>query len=374
MALRGQPASDPARECRARDGAALALGDIGGDHARTALIEAFQDPANQSIHDSIADALGRVGGPGAAAALAAQLGSSDQSLVLRAMHSLRQLNAQSAVPDLVRLLKHRNATIRASAASVLDTIADGSIQAEMKAVLADPDVHVQSSALFYLAKHGDSSLAPIFEERAGATHQYIREAARRGLHTLGTASSVQTIRPLLESESEVIRRSTVAALEQLTFRPWQQRDGTEMRPADLDAWWRTEGGKSRRDWAAEALERPSTASPVSWSPDRTAKGSALGYLDHLRDPALARSFRAHTRDEDWGIRVRAVEALGRFDKLAAVPLLMRELNSRYLAACTTANEALQELTGERVPIDCESPDSRGDALARWREIVQTFPR
>jgi HEAT repeat protein len=372
-ALRSRPADDPARSHRAREGAALALGEIGGDQARTALIEALQDPAHTRIHDSIANALGQVGGPGAAAALIGQLSSSDSSLVLRVILSLRQLSAKSATPDLVRLLKHRNTTIRIYAASALDAIADGGIQAEMKAALADSDANVQMSALFYLAKHGNASLAPLFEERAGAPHQYVREAARRGLNNLGTASSVQKIRPLLASESRAVRLSTVPVLEQLTFRPWQPRDGTEMRLADFDAWWRIEGGKSRRDWAVEALERPSTASPMAWSPDRTAKVSALAYLDRQRDPAFAPIFLAQTRDEDWAVRIRAVEALGRFDRLAAVRLLIREFDGRYVAACTTANEALERLTGERVPVDCESPDSRGDARARWRAIADAPP-
>jgi hypothetical protein len=69
----------------------------------------------------------------------------------------------------------------------------------------------------------------------------------------------------------------------------------------------------------------------------------------------------------------ANDALANLDRLAAVRLLIREFDGRYLTACTTANKTLERLTGERVPVDCESPDSRGDARARWRAIADAPP-
>jgi HEAT repeat protein len=266
-------------EASARAGAVEGLADIGGNEATAALIEALEDPKRSLIHVELAAALGRAGSLDAVPALVRQLDSPDSYLVLRAIISLRQLGARSATPDLLRLLTHQNPTLRAYAASALQEIADGSIQEEMQTALSDRDETVQVAAMYYLAKHGDSSFAPVFESRAGATRQPIQEAARTGLHYLGTPSSVEKVRPFIEAENEAVRRSTVVALELLTFRTWAPSKGTdELRPKDFDAWWKADRARPRRAWAIEALQRSSTPDPVVWSPRRLEKIRALEYL------------------------------------------------------------------------------------------------
>jgi HEAT repeat protein len=235
----------------------------------------------------------------------------------------------------------------------------------MQAALADPDENVQVAAMLYLAKHGDSSLAPIFESRAGATHQSVQEAARTGLHYLGTPASVEKVRPLIESRSEAVRRRAVVALELLTFCTWAPQKGTdELRPADFDAWWQTERQRTRRAWAIEALERPSPPDVVMWSPRGQEKIRALEYLDRQNDPALIPVFTRQTQVREYGIRIRAAQALGRFDKARGARLLLREFDGRYIQACMTANLALRDLMGQPQSIDCESPAGRAGASVR----------
>lgn len=278
---------------------------------------------------------------------------------------MRQRQARSATPDLLRLLAHPNATLRSYAASALGEIADGSIQKEMQAALSDRDENVQVSAMYYLAKHGDSSLAPIFENRIGATRQTIQEAARTGLHYLGTPSSVEKVRPFIESDSEAVRRSTVVALELLTFRTWAPQKGTdELRPADFDAWWRTDRTRSRRAWAIEALERPGASVLMPWVPRNSEKIKALDYLVRLHDPALIPVFTKLTQDRAYSIRIRAAQALGRFDKALGARLLIAEFDGRYISACMIANVALRDLMGQSLTMDCESPAVRATHSAR----------
>jgi HEAT repeat protein len=365
--------ADSVWEVGARAGAVEGLAEIGGEEATAALIETLRDRSSSRIHVDIVRVLARIDRPEVIPALVAQLGSSDSNVVVRAILGLRQRQARTATADLVRLLAHPNATLRVYAASALGDLADGSIQQEMQAALADPDENVQAAALFYLAKHGDSSLAPIFESRAGAGRQQIQEAARTGLHYLGTPASVEKVRPLIESRSEAVRRSTVLALELLTFRTWTPEKGTdELHPADFNAWWQTERKPSRRSWAIEALERPSPPDPLVWSPRRAEKIRALEYLDRQNDPALIPVFTSQTRAREFGLRIWAAKALGRFDKALAARHLISEFEGRHIMSCITTNLGLRDLTGQSLPIDCESPDARRDAQTRWSAVANSL--
>ena len=206
------------RETRARSGAVEALADVGGDEARAALVEVLRAPQFSKLHHPVVVFLPRIHSQESVPVLVSQLSSSNATLVIRAILGLQQLQARSAIPDLVRLLHHRNATVRLYAASALRVIADGNIQTEMRAAADDPDEAVQVPALWYLALHGDASLAPLFEARLRSSNQYIREMCRLGLQRVGTSESVANLRPLIESPSETVRRNTTLVLELITFR------------------------------------------------------------------------------------------------------------------------------------------------------------
>jgi HEAT repeat protein len=226
--------------------------------------------------------------------------------------------------------------------------------------------------VWYLALHGDASLAPLFEARFRSPNRSIREMGRLGLQRVGTSESVANVRPLIESPREAVRREATLVLELITLKTWQPQNGTqELRPADFDMWWEANRRKSRRDWAIDALGRPSTASASSWWPPRNEKIRALEFLDAQRDPGLAGTFRALAGDLDWSVRIKAAEALGRFDRQSATRLLAREFDNRVLGACMAANDALRRLTGENLQVDCEAPEARAAASARWLALAKS---
>jgi hypothetical protein len=201
-----------------------------------------------------------------------------------------------------------------------------------------------------------------------------QETREQSAILLGTFRQRRDV-PLLISADEAVRRNATLVLELITFKTWQPQNGTqELRPADFDGWWEANRRKSRRDWAMDALGRPSTASPSPWWPPRHEKIRALEYLDARRDPALARTFRALTRDPDWSVRIKAAEALGRFDRQNAAGLLAREFDNRVLSACMAANDALRRLTGEDLQVDCEAPEARAAATARWLSLANRRSR
>jgi HEAT repeat protein len=371
-AMRGASRPWIDRETRARSGAVEGLADVGGEEARTALVEVLRAPQFSKLHHPVVVFLPRIHSQESVPVLVSQLSSSNADLVIRAIIGLQQLQARSAIPDLVRLLGHRNASIRHYAASTLRVIADGNIQVEMRSAADDPDDGVQVPALWYLTLHGDASLAPLFEARLRSPNQYIREMGRLGLQRVGTSASVANVRPLIESPDEAVRRNTTLVLELMTFKTWQPQNGTqELRPADFDMWWKANRRKSRRDWAMDALGRPSTANASLWWPPRHEKIRALEFLDAQRDPALAGKFRALAQDPDWSVRIKAAEALGRFERQSATRLLAREFDNRVLGACMAANDALRRLTGQNHQVDCGAPEARAAATARWLAFAKS---
>jgi len=55
-------------------------------------------------------------------------------------------------------------------------------------------------------------------------------------------------------------------------------------------------------------------------------------------------------------------------------LLLRELDSRYLAACRNAVQRLNALAGEKDPIDCMQQADRQRARAHWSSLVSREAR
>jgi hypothetical protein len=89
----------------------------GGEEARSALVEVLRAPQFSKLHYSVVVFLPRIHSQESVPVLVGQLSSGNPNLVIRAILGLQQLQARSAMPDLVRLLHHRNATVRLYAAS-----------------------------------------------------------------------------------------------------------------------------------------------------------------------------------------------------------------------------------------------------------------
>src|SRR6185503_18850851 len=76
----------------------------------------------------------------------------------------------------------------------------------------------------------------------------------------------------------------------------------------------------------------------------------------------------------WIVRDGAIAAVERYDRPRAVALLLRELDSRYLAACRNAVRRLNALAGEKETIDCMQQADRQRARAHWASLVSREAR
>jgi HEAT repeat protein len=347
-----------------------ALGRIGGDRARTALLGALDDASYRRLHVSVVAALAREGGSDVESALLRRLDSPDPFLVMRILSALDQMKAHGAVPDVVRLLKHRNPVLRQYAASFLEGNAGDDIAPQMRLVVNDKDDGVRARALHYLARHVDTASLQTFERYVGSTKQGDREGAIAGLRRVGTAESARAIRPLIDRGPAAVRSYAVLAFEELTFRTWRPVYRSEpVTPIEMDAWLGGQRDRTRRDWALDALARDPGDDQSSKFERQLEKQRALDYLSGLRDTLLLPVFERSARSQDYSVRIRAAEAIAAFDERRARRLLVRELESRFIAACSESHRSLERLTGRSFVIDCENARARIDARTAWGAIV-----
>ena len=62
------------------------------------------------------------------------------------------------------------------------------------------------------------------------------------------------------------------------------------------------------------------------------------------------------------------------DRARAAQLLLREFDSRYPNACSSANTALNALAGTARQVDCTDPAARQRAKEDWARAGLTAPR
>jgi hypothetical protein len=69
------------------------------------------------------------------------------------------------------------------------------------------------------------------------------------------------------------------------------------------------------------------------------------------------------------VRLVLADFVAQADERSGARLYMRELNNRYVDACASANERLENLVRRRYPFDCGDPAQRRQAIVHWTTVV-----
>ncbi len=181
-----------------------ALGEDGpAARMRGPLVTALGAP-EAGVRFWAARALGHIGGPGAAEALAAGLSDEDGSVRWQAARALGYLRAGGAVPALLEALAHTSADTREAAAEALGSIGDPRAAAPLASVLSDADeaASVRLAAARALGDLSDRDTIPSLAQALHDGDAQVRAAAATALGEMAAPAAVQPLQELLEREQQ----------------------------------------------------------------------------------------------------------------------------------------------------------------------------
>lgn len=182
--------------------------------ATEALVAAVRRDANENVREMAAWSLAESDHSGAAAveALSAALKDANVKVRRTAAWSLGQIGDRSSVNALVGALSDADADVRSRAVWALGQISPKEAPKQLVAMLSDKDEHVRELTAWALFEIEDPSTAPALQAAMKAeTNQEMQLKYIRALAAMGE-SSVDAIRPLLESSDPRVRSMAVHAL------------------------------------------------------------------------------------------------------------------------------------------------------------------
>lgn len=132
-----------------------------------------------------ARALGTIGNPRGATALAAAMNDSAAEVRLAAVTAWSKLRNQTSAAALVPLVADADATVRATAAAVIGGKRDAAGRAALEAaVVGDASDSVRRNAAWALGQIGDPASRPALTAATSDTSSLVRSTARAALYAL----------------------------------------------------------------------------------------------------------------------------------------------------------------------------------------------
>jgi HEAT repeat protein len=181
--------------------------------ASDALVAALRRDANENVREMAAWSLGEGSrNTGVVEALGAALKDANVKVRRTAAWSLGQTGDKGSVDALVGALSDADADVRARAVWAIGEIGPKQAPKQLVAMLSDKDERVRELTAWALYEIEDPTTAPALQAALKAeTNQEMQLKYIRALATMGE-SSVDAIRPLLESSDQRVREMAVHAL------------------------------------------------------------------------------------------------------------------------------------------------------------------
>jgi beta-lactamase regulating signal transducer with metallopeptidase domain/HEAT repeat protein len=181
--------------------------------ASEALAAAVRRDANENVREMAAWSLGEGGqNPGVVEALAGALKDANVKVRRTAAWALGEVGDKGSVDALVGALADADADVRARAVWALGEIGPKQAPKQLVAMLSDKDEHVRELTAWALYEIEDPSTAPALQAALRTeTNQEMQLKYIRALAAMGE-SSVDAIRPLLESSDPRVKSMAVHAL------------------------------------------------------------------------------------------------------------------------------------------------------------------
>ena len=321
------------------------LCDLDAEQVSPGFIDRFGSP-EPGEREKVCEALGRIGGSAAVAALSHRA-AHDPAPGVRAAacRALGQIGDAEAIEPLFRLaLESEDTQVRAAACRALGQLGSEWVYRRMMEALADRRSTVRAGAALTLGHIGDERATLRLLEAIADEDSSVRLWVIQALGMLRSGEALEHLVSALRDEDWAVRREACIALGLIGSR-------TAIKPLAAAL---KDGYSSVRRAACEALGRVGTEAPVSAlikslsDGDWAVRREACRALSRIRpDAAVAPLLRA-LRDRDAFVRAASVEILGWIDKGKAGDVLARVVcDDEYSSVRRAACEALGRMVGDR---------------------------
>jgi HEAT repeat protein len=245
----------------------------------------------------------------------AALRDDDWAIREEAATLLGELKDPRAVDPLVSVLRDQDRSVREAAAGALASIGAPSVMA-LGTCLTDPELSVQEAASAVLASIADARVLNQLIHALRSPDWIVRMHAAKALGRIKDPGSVHVLAPLLQDKVKAVREEVSSALAAI---------GESAMPALLES-------LTHPDWlvrlhAVEALGKAQSCEAVQPllttlfnDADSAVREDAVRALGLIGDPCAVEHLFAAMNEP--GLRVLAIEALGRIGDRRAVPVLL----------------------------------------------------
>jgi HEAT repeat protein len=324
--------------------AVSAIGEIGGEHALTKLLEILEK-GDGGLRMQSAFALGKFKNETAAVDALRQALKNNESAAVRwaAASSLGEIGNPRAAEELLGALKAEESMVRSSAAEALRKINDPKVTAALEKDLENEDVKVRSVAAFALGN--SQALIGILKARENNLEERARAASALG--AIKAEEAVDTLlAAILEQMDPKALEGHVALRRSATFALGEIGKDRAIGRGAIEALLK-----------ALAAEDNDIRWPAAWELGKIGNDLAVaGLVAALKD-------RKHS-----GTRWRAAEALGKIGGIAAKDALLKTLDDDDHFVSRSAALALARLgvDEQRVVKHCFDAITDAETLVRWR--------
>jgi cyclophilin family peptidyl-prolyl cis-trans isomerase len=320
-----------------------ALGKIGGVGAAEFLMESMHN-FNAKIRREAALAMARAGEPSTIPALLIAIHDPDAGVAWRSIYGLEKNEYDRVGKSITPFLQNRDPLIKQYTARTLGKQKYKDAIIPLISALTDTDIRVAVNAARALGEIGDEDAAqPLGELAARQPSHHGRKAAMEALGEIGSKKvNDYMIRALVDKSAGVRIAATHALATTLgdgadVFIGQTVDDGNRLVRAAAMESYGTAGVKSQIPMLLEKAE---------WDDDPMMRSAAVRALAMLDDEAVGPFLVKMLSDRDWVVCTEAVSAIGERDYKEATRDIIDTFNSRASRNDVNIRVAALEVLGE----------------------------
>ena len=327
-----------------RKEAARLLGDLKIKEAIVPLSKLIKDNKDWVVR-SVVYSLGNIADPAAVAPLKEALKHYDESVREAALYSLDELQAESALPDIARvMLEDNDQYVRWRAMMVMKSIKEGSEVEAITRALRDPGAEAKArrNAASFVGDLKVDSALPLLVTAFEAKDENLRWRAVEAAGKIGNPAARKAIEGKLKDPSRDVRMFAISSLAEL---------GDEASVPPLAAMLSQKSPEIKKN-AIRSLRKIGGASAAAavrnmlTDPDKYIRAQAVETLAEMGDGKAVKQIRLLASDRSPVVRAAVMHALGELGDGSDIYLLKTGSGDKNFWVSQEAERALAKVQSD----------------------------